>query len=97
MSRPESVASNAGLMAWEHRRTWSNTWTRTDTVRWLDERSAALAAHYSRDHGISFSRAPRQMGQWIARKLPANFAVMHERMVNAKDRRDALTLEEVLP
>lgn len=82
------------VRAWSKRRP---QWTRTDTARWLNDRSEPLLAWLRRrsPHAPSHSR---QMGYWVKEEEPTIFARAHERLArcaNSEDR-DQLLIDEVL-
>jgi hypothetical protein len=89
-----ATAKEAGMvLAWARRRP---AWTRTDTARWLNERSEPLLAWLRRRS----PRAPahsRQMGYWLKDQDPTLFARAHERLARCKTPdRDQLLTDEVL-
>ena len=80
--------------------TWEKTkpWTRTDTCRFLNERSAPLLALLRR---IAPERAPShsgQIGYWLKENATAAFNRAHERLTTAGDdsTRDKLLPSELL-
>lgn len=82
------------VRAWGRRRP---AWTRTDTARWLNERSEPVLAWLRRRAARSPSHS-RQMGYWVKENEPAIFARAHERLArcgNNQDREQLLT-DEVL-
>lgn len=94
MSAAYSPLTEAGLRRWAR----EQPWTRTNTARWLNERSAAVLAHYEKEHGILLSsRASSAAGYRLQERLPKNFDAIHGKLAAAEGDRDALTLEEVLP
>jgi hypothetical protein len=69
-------------------------WTRNDTARWLNERSAGLLAYVRR---VRPERAPshsKAMGRWVLDAEPAIFNRAHARLGAAKTNevRDKLNL-----
>lgn len=88
-----ATAQEAKLVrAWERRRP---AWTRTDTARWLSDRSEPLLARLRRrGHAPAHSR---QMGYWLKDNLPAAFARAHTRLLETDaDTRDSLLIDDVL-
>lgn len=82
------------VRAWTKRRP---AWTRTDTARWLNERSEPLLARLRRRAGRAPSHS-RQIGYWVKENEPTLFARAHERLArcaNSQDR-DQLLIDEVL-
>ena len=82
------------VQAWKKRRP---EWTRTDSARWLNERSEPLLAWLRRRS----SQAPehsRQMGYWVKENEPVIFARAHERLARAgtNEHRERLLIEDVL-
>lgn len=81
------------VQAWAKRRP---AWTRTDTARWLNDRSEPLLAWLRRRS----PRAPghsRQMGYWLKDEEPSIFSRAHERLARCKSTdRDQLLTDEVL-
>lgn len=60
-------------------------WTRNDTARWLNERSAGLLAFVRR---VRAERAPshsKAMGRWLLEAEPALFNRAHARLGAAKN------------
>lgn len=90
-----ATSQEAGLvLAWAKRRP---AWTRTDSARWLNERSEPLLAWLRRRAG----RAPahsRQMGYWLKEERPDLFNPAHSRLAAARAAdRETLRLDEVMP
>jgi hypothetical protein len=83
---PAEVPSNF-IRAYERRRTWS----RTDSARWLSDRSAPLLAALRRRPGQWPSHS-RMVGYWLKDNATAIFDAAHARLLAAKDdtARDAL-------
>lgn len=92
---PVAVAreEEKGLVAWAKRRTW----TRTESTRWLNERSEAVLAWLRRKPGRWPERS-RQVGEWLKVYSPKIFDRAHARLGTAKDddARAALLPGEVL-
>lgn len=82
------------VQAWSRRRP---QWTRTDSARWLSERSEPLLAWLRRRS----PRAPahsRQMGYWLKENEPAIFDRAHTRLAACRQAaaRERMLIEEVL-
>ena len=82
------------VQAWRKRRP---EWTRTDTARWLNDRSEPLLAWLRRRS----PRAPqhsRQMGYWVKENEPAIFTRAHERLARGGHHvdRELLLIDDVL-
>lgn len=73
-------ASDAGLERWEKRRRWS----RTDTARWLNERSAAVLAWLRRRPG-TWPAHSKQVGYWLKEYTPRVFDRAHDRLAAGDD------------
>lgn len=82
-------ATAAGLARWEKRRRWS----RTDTTRWLNDRSPAVLAWLRRRPG-SWPAHSKQVGEWIKEYTPRVFDRAHDRLAAAPD---DLARENLLP
>lgn len=82
------------VRAWDKRRP---RWTRTDTARWLNDRSEPVLAWLRRrsPHAPGHSR---QMGYWVKENEAAIFARAHERLARCANQqdRDQLLIDEVL-
>lgn len=82
------------VRAWTKRRP---AWTRTDTARWLNDRSEPLLAWLRRrsPHAPGHSR---QMGYWVKENEPLIFERAHERLARCANQQDRETLliDEVL-
>lgn len=84
----------AGLvLAWKKRRP---AWTRTDTARWLNDRSEPVLA-WLRRHAAQAPAHSQQMGYWLKERRQDVFDRAHTRLaaVGAGDR-ETLTTSEVL-
>lgn len=83
--------------AWVRRRP---AWTRNDTTRWLNERSALVLAWLRR---VEPTRAPTysaNMGRWLQNNRPKVFAICHKNLTTAakaKTASDGLDLLKILP
>lgn len=62
----------AGLGVWSRRRTWS----RTDTARWLSERSEPVLALLRRRPG-QWPKHTKQIGYWLREQAPNIFDRAH--------------------
>lgn len=93
-SRGEAEAATAvGLRQYEARRTW----TRTDTGRWLNDRSEPVLAWLRRKPGAWPGRS-RQVGYWMKEYAPRLFDKAHKRLAGGEndDAREAMLPGEVL-
>lgn len=96
LSQSEEKATAKAVQAWERRRP---AWTRTDTVRWLNDRSALVLAWLRRTDPPAAPSHSASMGRWLKDNRPERFARAHARLlVPAHDQsaRDRLTLLEIL-
>jgi len=66
------IAEAKGRAAYEARRRW----TRTDTARWLNDRSAPVLAWLRRLPG-EWPAHSRQMGYWLKDEAPERFGRVH--------------------
>lgn len=93
-ARAASTQEAGLVLAWARRRP---AWTRTDSARWLNDRSEPLLAWLRRRAG----RAPahsRQMGYWLKAERPDLFNSAHTRLAAAKaEARETLIIDEVMP
>lgn len=97
MSAHDPKHSEAAEAAWARRKTWNETWTRSDTERWLDERSTDAAA-WVRTIGITLARDPKQMGNWMRTRLPGNFDTAHTKLAaRTHTLREKATTNQILP
>jgi hypothetical protein len=64
-----------GRAAYERRRAWS----RTDSARWLNDRSAPVLAYLRRLPG-QWPAHSRQIGYWLKDERPEFFASLHARL-----------------
>ena len=69
-----------GRAAYERRRAW----TRTDTARWLNERSAPALAWLRRKPG-AWPAHSRQIGYWVKENAPGYFDRAHARLTQITD------------
>ncbi len=82
------------MQAWGRRRP---TWTRTDTARWLDDRSEPVVAWLRRHAARSPQRFCRQIGHYLRARDPERFRRAHTRLLRADAAgRERIALEEVL-
>lgn len=86
-------AETVMVAAWQRRRRWS----RTDTSRWLSERSARVLA-WVRRHRTGGPAHSHRMGYWLAEYDVPVFNRAHAALSAAPDdaAREALLVEEVL-
>lgn len=73
-------ATAAGIALYEKRRTWS----RTDTARWLNDRSPAVLAWLRRRPG-QWPGHSKQVGYWLKEYSPRVFARAHDRLAGSPD------------
>jgi len=81
------------LAAWDRRRAWS----RTETARWLNDRSETLLA-WARRRIRTAPAFSRQLGYWLKDHEPAIFQRAHSRLAacaNDEDR-NQLVIDEVM-
>jgi len=81
------------VAAWARRRPW----TRTDTGRWLNDRSEALLA-WARRRLRQTPSYSRQIGYWLKENEPATFSRAHARLAACAndDDRSGLLIDEVM-
>lgn len=73
-------ATATGQALYAKRRTWS----RTDTARWLNERSPAVLAWLRRRTG-NWPAHSKQVGYWLKEYAPRAFDRAHERLAAGAD------------
>lgn len=92
-AKTETVRETALVEAWAKRRKWS----RTESARWLNDRSTQLLAYLRRrlSHAPSHSK---QIGYWLKEYEPKLFDRAHDRLAAYKTEadRDQVLIEEVL-
>lgn len=82
------------VQAWAKRRP---KWTRTETARWLNERSAPLLAWLRRRAAVAPARHSEQLGYWVKEQAPDIFERAHVRLAEANnEERDVMHVEEVM-
>lgn len=82
-----------GRAAYERRRAWS----RTDSARWLNERSAPALAWLRRRPG-QWPAHSRQIGYWLKDQSPELFATVHARLAAlSAEARDLALVSSLLP
>lgn len=80
------------MAAWQRRRRWS----RTDSARWLNDRSPAVLAWLRRKAG-SWPDHNRQIGYWLKAYRTRIFDRAHARLLGASDaEREKLLPNEAL-
>lgn len=92
--RLEATSARA-VKAWQKCRP---AWSRNETVRWLNERSAGVLAWLRRRDAGAPARS-EAMGRWLHEKRPPVFRRAHERLAAAGIKRvgfSGLTVLEVL-
>lgn len=89
-TKDAEIAEEKGRAAYEARRRW----TRTDTARWLNERSAPALAWLRRKPG-TWPEHSRQVGYWLKENAAALFARAHASLekMSEGERADALPME----
>lgn len=93
-AQDEAVAKRQAM--WARRRP---AWTRTDTVRWLNDRSAAVLALLRRADAAAAPVYSSSMGRWLKDNSAALFQRAHERLAQPgrnERARQALNVIEVL-
>jgi hypothetical protein len=67
--------------------TWARKkkWSRTDSARFLNERSAALLARFRRVQSAVTVKHSEQFGYWLKTNAPAIFDRAHARLLEARD------------
>lgn len=90
----EATGRETGLvLAWKKRRP---AWTRTDSARWLNERSEPVLAWLRRHAGHAPAHS-RQMGYWLKENMPVIFDRAHGRLAaGPAERRENLITSEIL-
>lgn len=91
---PSELLSEHCQDAYARRRVWS----RTDTARWLCDRSAPVLALLRRRPG-AWPAHSRSLGYWLKENAPDLFAAAHTALLAARDdtAREALLPKNVLP
>jgi hypothetical protein len=99
MLAPSAAASQATLTsnlikAWAKRRTW----TRTDTARWIDDRSESALAWLRRQPG-TWPVHSKKFGYWLKEHDTRRFDAAHRLLSKTRSdvARDALHVGQVLP
>lgn len=85
VSAPRKISTRTDLVA---------AWTRNDTARWLNERSAGLLAFVRRARPERAPSHSKAMGRWLLESEPALFNRAHDRLGAARtnDAREKLNL-----
>ena len=88
----QEANSTTCQQAYARRRVWS----RTDSARWLNDRSAPVLAILRRRAG-AWPAHSRSLGFWLKENSPAVFATAHTALLAAKtdDARETLLPQEV--
>ena len=92
MSAPESVASTSAQKVWADRRTTGKIWTRTDTMRFIDERSPEGVLWLQAIEQTAKPRRSKQFGSWLLINRTPDFDRAHSRLT----KNQSLTLKEIL-
>jgi len=92
--KSEEILSLNCQQAYARRRTWS----RTDSARWINDRSAPVLAILRRRQG-NWPAHSRSLGYWLKEHTPDLFLNAHAILAAAKDddTRDGLLPQEVIP
>lgn len=99
LARTEVAAAPAALeavlvAAWSRRRP---AWTRTDSARWVNDRSPGALAWLRRTAPRQAPAYSRHMGYWLKEHGQAAFSRIHQRLAAATAAaREGMTLEDVL-
>lgn len=81
------------VRAWTRRKP---AWNRTDTARWLSERSEPLLA-WLRRRQTNAPAHSRQMGYWLKENATARFNHAHQKLaVSTEEQRSRLTIDELM-
>lgn len=75
VSPPRKISTRTDLAA---------AWTRNDTARWLNDRSAGLLAYVRRVRPEQAPTHSKAMGRWLLESEPALFNRAHARLGAAK-------------
>lgn len=84
-------ATAQGLAAWKKSR--RSAWSRTDTARWLNDRSPAVVAWLRRRTSTAPERS-KQVGYWLKEFSPRTFDRAHTVLTAAPN---ATTRDRLLP
>ena len=87
------ILSTVGQTVWAKRRP---AWTRTDTMRWLNERSAGVLAWVRRRAPNQSPSHSQNMGRWLLDNLTNDFNRAHLKLTAAEKAKANPTLLEVL-
>lgn len=85
--------SDSAQLAWEKRRP---TWSRNESVRWLNDESALVLAWVRRRAPGVAPKHSNAMGRWLAEHMQVNFTRAHARLCAAAEGKQQLTVLEVL-
>lgn len=93
-SAAREACSAALVSAWERRKTWS----KTDSARFISERSEPLLALFRREHAEIRLLHTSRFGYWLREHAPAIFARAHSRLAAAPndEARNRLLPTEIL-
>jgi len=92
-ARRESEAEQRRVEQYQRRRRWS----RTDSARWLNDRSPAILAWLRRGPG-DWPHRTDEAGYWLKEKKPSLFDAAHNRLAHEStdSARDALHVGDLL-
>lgn len=69
-----------------------NSWSKTETQRWLDDRAEAVKTHFAGVLNRPLPGSVRFPGQWIYNLLPRHFEFIHDMLrLMSPDERDTQT------
>lgn len=77
LPQPVAETSARAQAAWAKRRP---AWTRTDTARWLNARSASVLAWVRRKDQAGAPGHSNQMGRWLQEYRTNDFSRAHQRL-----------------
>lgn len=80
MPAAESPAAQGMINAWQYRKTWSRTWTRSDTARYLDDKKVEIFALLPANQLPRYASRCKNIGQWLALNQLRLFDRAHTRI-----------------
>ena len=96
MPAEESKIERGNRLAYEHRKTWKNLWSRTDTARWITERNGQAVLLLQSHEKAPEPRPLRHCGEWLLAKRTPVFNVIHNALLAQADRQ-AINLRDIFP
>lgn len=101
MPTAESPAAQGMINAWQYRKTWARTWTRSDSARYLDDKKAEIFALLAANQLPRYATRCKNIGQWLALNQRRLFDQAHTRLsstcrAEGKAAAEALPVEKVL-